>query len=354
MEFTFFEYICLKFCILNSNHRLYYLDAIRGIALFIMVFANCAPYLLQLPHAFAVRAVDSLAAPVFIALAGYGISRMSKENRDWIDFRLFRRGLLTILVAALIDALIWDIMPFTGYDVLYLIGFGILVAACLPRLANFWLMVIMLVIISVSFYFQSKGHYRGELNDFPLESQYWRETYRNYEAWLMYGWFPVFPWLAVFLFGYLGGKKTLRFGRYKLIVSMVLVLLISFSLIIMYHDDKLVRQGYSELFYPADLTFLVFAFGITALVWVNRTFFNHKAFYLFRILGRSSLFVYILHAALISFGLKALFKLTGENVLLTLLLIYLVIYALSMLLLYIKRWSAWKKTPYLLRFIFGS
>lgn len=339
---------------MTSNHRLYYLDAIRGIALFIMVFANCAPYLLQLPHAFAVRAVDSVAAPVFIALAGYGISRLSKENTSWIDFRLIRRGLLTILVAALIDSLIWGIMPFTGYDVLYLIGFGVVLAAFIPRLPNFWLVALILTIISMSFYFQSRGHYQGNLQDFPLESQHWREMYLNHKAGLIYGWFPVFPWLAVFLFGYLGGKNILRFGRYKLITSMVLVLLISFSLIVMYHGDKLVRMGYSELFYPADLTFLVFALGITALVWINRTFFNHRAFYVFRILGRSSLFVYILHAILISFALNPLFALRGKNVLLTLLLLYAVIYAFSLLLLYIKQMRMWKKTPYLLRFIFGS
>jgi uncharacterized membrane protein len=340
---------------LTSSNRLYYLDAIRGIALFIMVFANCVPYLPELPESFIIRVIDSMAAPVFIALAGYGISRAGKgENLPWVNTRLLFRALLTILVAALIDALIWKIMPFTGYDVLYLIGFCILVAAFLPRLHDFWVLALTLAVITAAYYLQSKGYYHRELNDYPLTAGSWTEIYKNGGAWLIFGWFPVFPWLAIFLFGYLGGRKSIRFGRYKLIVSILLVLAISFSLIIMYHDNKLVRSGYSELFYPADLPFLVFALGLTALIWVNRTFFSHKAFYIFRILGRSSLFVYILHTVLISFSLAFTYKLTEENTVLTLLLIYGFIYALSILLIYIKRVSSWKKTPYLVRFIFGS
>ncbi|MGV3630614.1 MAG: heparan-alpha-glucosaminide N-acetyltransferase domain-containing protein [Bacteroidota bacterium] len=340
---------------MTNNHRIYYLDAIRGIALFIMVFANCVPYLPELPGSFAIRAVDSLAAPVFIALAGYGISRMNKGgNTSWLETKLILRALLTLAAAALMDMLIWGIMPFTGYDVLYLIGFGVLLAAFMSRFPNFWLVALILAVICISFYFQSKGYYQRELNDYPLEAKFWQEIPRSWGSWLIYGWFPVFPWLAVFFFGYLGGKNTIRFGRYKLIVSICLVLAISFALIILYHDDKLIRSGYSELFYPADLAFLVFALGLTALVWINRTFFNHKAFRVFRVLGRSSLFVYILHAVLISFALKFFYALTEENTILTLLLVYACIYALSFLLLYIKRVSAWKKTPYLVRFLFGS
>ena len=337
-----------------TQHRIYYMDAIRGLALFIMVFANCVPYLFQLPHAFAIRAIDSTAAPVFVALAGYGISRMLPGNAPAVHWKLLKRGLLTLLVAALMDALIWLIMPFTGYDVLYVLAFSIILVAFISKLPDFWLLALILVIITLSYYFQSKGYYRGELNDFPLELKNWREIYRNFDAGLIHGWFPLLPWLAIFLFGYLGGKKTIRFGRYKLIVSMALVLLCSLSLIIMYHDNKLVRSGYSELFYPADLTFLVFALALTALVWINRTFFNHKLFLPFRVLGRSSLFVYILHAALISFSLKMIFGMTGKNAILSLLILYALVYAGAVLLWYIKRHSSWKKMPYVMRFLFGS
>ena len=354
-KFFFLNTFVSKSSVLTSNHRIYYLDAIRGIALFIMVFANCVPYLPGLPESYIIRVVDSMAAPVFVTLAGYGISRVKKgENFSWFDSKMLLRGLLTVLVAVLIDSLIWGIMPFTGYDVLYLIGLAVLLSAFLPKLSNFWLVALTLLIISATHYFLSKGYYQGELKDYPLEAKSWPEIYNNSGAWLIYGWFPVFPWLAIFLFGYLGGRNSVRFGRYKLITSMLLVLAISFSLIIMYHENKLIRSGYSELFYPADLTFLVFALGLTALVWINRTFFNHKAFYLFRILGRSSLFVYILHTVLISFCLAFVYKLTGQNTIVTLLLMYGVIYGLCLLLTYIKGVSSWKKTPYLVRFIFGS
>ena len=340
---------------MNSPKRIRYLDAIRGMALFIMVFANSIPYILQGEHPFAIRAIDSLAAPLFIGLAGYGISLgYQPGNMPRFDLRLVWRGLLTLLVAVLIDMLIWDIMPFTGFDVLYLIAFCILFTTLIPRVSNFWVLALILGIISASYYFQSRGYYQAQIIDYPLEKKYLSKMYNSMSSWFIHGWFPLLPWMAVFLLGYLGGRNKIRFGRYKLITSLLLILLVVFSLVLIHHENNLVRDGYSELFYPADLSYLIFACAFIALVWVNKNIFDHKAFIPFRILGRSSLFVYLMNMIISSLAIRFIYGLTNNNFIVTMLLVYLIIYALAGFLLYVKKVSSWKKTPYLIRFLFGS
>jgi len=78
------------------------IDSLRGLAIFIMIIANSAPYIIPEPHHFLLRLVDSLAAPIFIFLVGFGISKQFLENPNSQNFKKnLKRGLLTILIAVL-------------------------------------------------------------------------------------------------------------------------------------------------------------------------------------------------------------------------------------------------------------
>jgi fucose 4-O-acetylase-like acetyltransferase len=171
---------------------------------------------------------------------------------------------------------------------------------------------------------------------------------------LIGGSFPLVPWLSVFLFGYIGGRIKVRTGRYKLVASIVLLIIAALSLVIMNNTIQFSHHGHSELFYPASLLFLIFAFCLMASFWVNHTTFSNRTFYLFNVLGKSSLFVYLFHLVFILHLLPLIATLTNKNLLGSMFIFYAVTFAIVFLIDYTKKNSNWKKTPYIVRFIFGS
>ena len=98
----------------KKESRLFYIDVVRGLAIFIMLLANAAPYLLEEPYPFWFRLMSSLAAPVFVSLTGFMLGKRS----DSLTFRkTLLRGLLILTTAVAIDILIWDTLPFATFDV---------------------------------------------------------------------------------------------------------------------------------------------------------------------------------------------------------------------------------------------
>lgn len=308
----------------------------------------------QFPHTFFVRATNSLAAPIFIALVGFILSQKTKfKSLAFIDTKLMKRGALTLLIALLIDLLIWHKMPLKEFDALYLISFCIFFSTFLQRTSTFWLMFLFFLIILTSHYLLENGYYVKQLYHTPLSIKNWKEAF-NWNTIFCAGWFPLFPWLGIFLLGYIAGRKKVKLGRYKLIISLALIIVCIVTLIIISNQNKYSRSGYSELFYPADLSYLFFAICALTIIWINLNIFNSKVFYIFRILGRTSLFLYIIHLIFIRYFIELIYYISHDNKLFCMFIFYIFIYTLAFLMTYIKDKSQWKKTPYFLQFFLGS
>lgn len=331
------------------------IDTLRGFAIFIMIFANSAPYLIDAPHPFILRAIDSYAAPIFIALAGFGVSYLQDEIKPThFNSKHLLRGILILIVASLKDIFTFGMLPFVGFDVLYLIGFSLILSSFFGKLNSNFLMISALIIVLFSIVFQTYLPYQEQIELISLEDATPFDLLTHFDAFLSFGWFPIFPWLAVFILGYLGGKTKPRFGRLKPILSIIFLIIFSASLFYIYHQNKITRYGYSELFYPADLPFVINMTSLLLILWINRTFFKANIFFLFKILGKSSLFIYILHSLFISNFLLTIFDLSNKNSFVTYFIFYLIIYLICYLLEYIKKSTPWKKYPYLIHFIFGK
>jgi uncharacterized membrane protein len=331
------------------------LDVLRGIAIFIMIFANAAPFIVAEPHPFWIRSIDSYAAPIFIALAGFGISFATREQiKSNFKPKILIRGVLIILVAVLIDIFTWNISPFVGYDVLYVIGFSVVLSSFFDKISSLILLISAILILLLAVFFQVYLAYPEQISDIPLTAFSFSTFSQHFDSFIFAGWFPIFPWLAIFILGYLGGRAKARFGRLKYIFTLIFLLVYSSSLFYIYHQDKTIRDGFSELFYPADFAFSLHMIALLLLIWINFSFFKSKVFYLFSVLGRNSLFIYMFHTFIISKLIVLIYELTEESSLSTYFIFYCAIYAVSFLLLYIKKTSKWKKAPYIFRFIFGS
>jgi len=109
------------------------IDIIRGIAIFIMLGANVVGYVTSCTlHPMWFNILSSFAAPLFILLSGYMVAINSAKKHDSLSYYLLRGGMM-ILTAALVDVLIWHLIPFATFDVLYIIGLGMPVVYLLEK-----------------------------------------------------------------------------------------------------------------------------------------------------------------------------------------------------------------------------
>jgi uncharacterized membrane protein len=283
------------------------LDALRGLAVALMVPANAAAELLREPHPLWLRLVGSLAAPLFVTLAGLLVamavdrdaSLPSERRRGGLP--CVRRGAFVILVGVLIDVGIGGYLPLVTCDVLYLIGLSLplaYLAARGPRrgrLAWPWLVLAATPIV------QSWLGYRVALNTPALDASWLgassplplaTDAVRRS---VVDGWFPVFPWLGFALLGVvLAGVVGAGPGIWP-IAALVLIGL-GAPLWYCFPGPMAVRCGYSELFYPATVGFLATAAGVVSLLVVRMAPLPEgRLVRVLGVLGRRSLLFYVVH-----------------------------------------------------------
>jgi peptidoglycan/LPS O-acetylase OafA/YrhL len=115
-----------------------------------------------------------------------------------------------------------------------------------------------------------------------------------------------------------------------------------------------VRRGYSELFYPPTIGYLLVAVGVIVLAFAVADRRPDFAVYApLRALGQCALFMYVVHLAVIDFILSPLFP---ESPLPRFLVVYLVTAAALIGVAYGVRWlkKRWPNRPYLVRFLLGG
>ncbi|MGH7278182.1 MAG: heparan-alpha-glucosaminide N-acetyltransferase domain-containing protein [Candidatus Rokuibacteriota bacterium] len=124
--------------------RLVFVDALRGLALVLMVLNHTArwwlPRSLGLPRFELIYVTLTLAAPVFLFLVGFGVALSARRaggarltGAGLLAY--WRRGLGIVLAGLLLNVLVFPEDPWWSGGVLQTIGLGIIVAAPLLPLA---------------------------------------------------------------------------------------------------------------------------------------------------------------------------------------------------------------------------
>ena len=309
------------------NERDNSVDILRGLAIFTMIAANMAAHSLVEPHSFAFRIYGSLAAPMFVFLAGMMVSYTATIKAHKAAY-YFKRAGATLLVAALIDLFLWDVFPFVTYDVLYIIAVGMPVIFYFNKLSRVVQIAFIVIIFAVTPVLQ---YYFG-YTDYPLEVVVSEmNSFSEVQAipvwrhFLFEGWFPVFPWLGVSLLGaFIGSfkfKTEVEIFNKNLILTgslMMITGIIMWAIIYpemttnegfigtpespTFYGFLITRIGYSELFYPPTLfylfTFLGFIILLIPLVYKIK---KNPVLNLLTVYGRSSMLVYIMHTVFIAF-----------------------------------------------------
>jgi uncharacterized membrane protein len=357
----------------NNNKRDLSLDILRGIAIIIMLGANVLGYVTSNEqHPLWFDIYSSFAAPLFILLSGYMVAVNSGSKHKSLSYYLFRGGML-VLTAALIDSLIWQLLPFATFDVLYVIGLGLPVVYVLEKKALWIKAVFVAVILVVTAILQHVWEYM----EFPMEIEFLSDEadYSEYsffnviKAFLYDGWFPVFPWIALSvlgsIFAHFRKKSGNNFARLPAVaIGAALTLIGGIWLYLGYttefpFDALTERAPYSELFYPATVPFLTGAFGVSLLAFalVDKTR-NGAAWKPVTIFGQTSLFNYILHSAIVAYIVTPVFGFEeeGQYPLSTGWIVYglLVIVSFLLSLVVVTMKKKVKKKNFLFHFYFGS
>jgi len=335
-------------------------DVVRGIAVFTMICANLAPKVLVEPHPFFLRLYGSFAAPLFIFISGM-IAVRSAASRRYGLRHLLLRGFLLILTGALIDFFVFRIVPFMTIDVLYLIGVALPLAALFARCPAPLRWGLLVLVFLLGPLLQNRFGYA----DYPLEfvlgdpMDLSKATFlRIFRNWMWEGWFPLFPWLGFSLAGAHFAKTRLEEGdraseRRPLALGLFFWIL-GVALWRSYPGKLLIRDGYSELFYPPGPGYLLTALGVIFLLFHYAPLVEEKkVFRPFELLGRSSLLFYILHLILIQYAVRPFFA--GQD-LFSFLLIYSSLTLLLILIAFaVDRLKArFQSPPFLLHFLWGG
>ena len=335
------------------------IDALRGVAILAMVASHLSREVLESPHPLWLRVFGSLAAPLFITLAGLLVARTIAIKQHPLGYYCLRAGLI-LLLAAVIDLLLWGLYPLIGCDVLYLIGIAMPLTALFVRLRPAAQVALMALWLALTIGLQATWGYPKELTLVALYDSPARLAQvapQIVQQWFVSGWFPLFPWL---LFSFLGArifqfsqKRPASANRPLAATGLTLAaigLLAGWLLGTPFYE----RGGYSELFYPPGLDFVMTASGVVLMVLpMARLRWLASSRPLVE-LGRCSLFVYVAHLVFLSWGIGHWYEnLAIPQFLLLYAALVAMLIGLAGLVEAYKRRST-RRLPLMLRLLLGS
>ncbi len=286
-------------------------DLLRGLAITIMVGANLIPYLLAPPAPFWLRLVSSVAAPLFIFIAGMMVALSCRTKHYPLSYFLLRGGFV-IGIAAFLDLFVMGFVPFIDTDVLYLIGISLPLAYLFLSLGKRTRLVILTGILIAAFLLRGILGYSSLPIMIPassfLHGGILPDIFTVLSQWFVDGWFPVFPWLFIALLGAQAGMfrwhegTIISFAQRKLAILAVSVLAIGSIVWFLVPGPLLTRLGYVELFYPPATGFLLFITGLIFSLFIiaDTLPIAWRGFDPIRALGECSLAIYILHIVIIT------------------------------------------------------
>jgi len=343
------------------------IDILRGLAIVLMIMANLTPALFLPPAPGWFRVLSSLAAPLFIVTAGMMVA-LSRTGKGRSFGYIAIRGGLVILAVALLQLLVFRYLPFIDMDVLYLIGISLPLAYLylgLPARKR-WI-VIAAILLMTPVLWAGFGYNTTVIEPtFTLFSPAVPGTpvptpLDIVKLWFIDGWFPIFPWLGLALFGAEAGMyrwgsgeiRSFRFNREGLFATGLLVG--GGILWTLFPGAQALRDGYVELFYPPVIGLVLFSAGffILALTVLDRLPAYYSLLDPLRATGECSLAIYVIHYTMI---LVVIAPLDLQVPMLPYAGVYFLLLASMILIAYLFRQirKTWRNQPFLVRFIIGG
>jgi len=339
------------------------IDVLRGLAILIMLAANSSASIYAEPHLLWFRYLSSVAAPLFITLSGMMVF-LSQSKKDYPFAYFLKRGFLLVGIAAFKDIVAWQMYPFRSFDVLYVIGISVPIAFLFSRIGKAslqWMLVAAIFLLTPLL--QYLFGYTPYPSEVLLNGSHYMEVANQTSALnhlFIDGWFPIFPWLGFSLLGVMLGcyrwqNKCIKpFYHKKPILISIVCLATGILLKIIFPVHLYIREGFGEVFYPPTVGFCMYTIGIIlGLFSVFDKIAFSKIFESVATVGRSSLFLYILHTFLINYVFAIFLEgLNGVRFALFWLCFAVLITGVAYGLRLLKK--KWKQQPWIFRFLLGG
>lgn len=196
------------------KRRLLALDALRGIAVFLMIEQHVGIWLwqgpargertLDYPLLVGFNAMGGMAAPLFVTLAGVGSALMCAKARPRTDSTLVRRGLVLMLFGLALNFLTPSWFSWGSWFVLHMMGFAMALAPIWRRLPTPALLIGCAVVLTATVAVQL-----WLPTPIPLTNPRMRDVTMAggpLRLALAEGQFPILPWLTFYLAGFCAGR----------------------------------------------------------------------------------------------------------------------------------------------------
>lgn len=210
------------------KRRLYALDALRGIAVFLMLEQHMGIWLWRgpargettldlYPVLVGFNALGGMAAPLFVSLAGVGSALFAAAGRPRTDITLVRRGLTLMLFGLALNLMTPSWFSYGSWFVLHMMGFAMATAPLWRRLPSWALLVACAAVLASTVAVQLWLN-----TPIPLANARMRDLQLPggpLRLALAEGQFPILPWLTFYLAGTCAGRwiKAGRLGRIALL-----------------------------------------------------------------------------------------------------------------------------------------
>jgi uncharacterized membrane protein len=292
--------------------RWLHLDALRGLAVLLMVTQHVNYWLNGQPHGSGVGrmigALGGLAAPIFVTLAGLGTVLSVARHPD-CDRILMIRGFLLMGLGFVLNLLTPHWFSPHSWYILHMIGAALAVTPVLRRAPNMALLTAMLGVIVVTILIQI-----GLETPFRLYNRHMAVAHKPggvLRLAVAEGFFPICPWIAFFMAGMLAGRWLLA-GRPRRIWQLGAGLLVTLTLLLGIYASgwQAVRTitwirffKWIPSFYPAltPITLLLIALSLLlvygAVLIIDMIPLQPTHFLV--CLGRASLTILIVHVVVI-------------------------------------------------------
>jgi uncharacterized membrane protein len=216
-----------------TTQRLHSLDALRGLAVFLMIEQHVGIWMwrgpargetvLDYPLLVGFNALGGGAAPLFVSLDGVGSALFVASGSPRTDVTLVRRGLVLMLFGLALNSMSPSWFSWGSWFVLHMMGFAMALGPIWRRLPNAWLLVgcgvVLVATVLVRLWLDTPISLTNQrMRDVTLPGGPLRLALAESQ-------FPILPWLTFYLAGFVAGRWAID-RRFRRIAALGLAFLV--------------------------------------------------------------------------------------------------------------------------------